>query len=461
MNPPAEQLVRDYLNRVSVAARGKLGSAERREFLARMRESIERQTGAPGTADLIEVGKLLSGLGEPRALVERERARLAQLRGLPDSAAPRSAQLAARPAAWMPPFSIRRSAEVVVPSDAGQAPASEAPLGGEVRAQSRPITARRQPGEPMEPRPSGPHRPPWTVNGADHPGKDHPGKQRADIGAAEEPQSEPGRPAQETSQAEPGRPAQETSPGEPGRRAPQEPQDGPERQSQVQPAPERTRGEPGPPAEPERPGEPAPQGKPGRPGEPGRQSQGRQAPWAIRGERVRRSLRRSLRLGAEPERTGRMAKLRAGMAAAGSAGGSGRLAGARAGLGSIARATATLAGSHPLEACAIVLLGLGGLVYPPVWLVGALIALPSRDWDFRDKWVGLGGPVLLMIVGTGLLVVHAGHRDSVHLYVREAWMIADYLIRAGAVLGAAYLTWRTQRGPREPPVPPWNRPHRI
>jgi hypothetical protein len=40
-------------------------------------------------------------------------------------------------------------------------------------------------------------------------------------------------------------------------------------------------------------------------------------------------------------------------------------------------------------------------------------------------------------------------------------MTADYLTRAGAVLGAGYLTWRLQRGRREPPVPPWNRPHRI
>ncbi len=81
MDPPAEQLIRDYLNRVSVAARGRLNAAERREFLARLRESIERQTGPPGTADPADVSNLLSGLGDPGALVDRERERLAALTG--------------------------------------------------------------------------------------------------------------------------------------------------------------------------------------------------------------------------------------------------------------------------------------------------------------------------------------------------------------------------------------------
>jgi len=185
MNPPTEQLVRDYLNRVSVAARGKLGSAERREFLARMRESIERQAGGQGTADLVDVGRLLSGLGEPRALVERERARLAKLRGQPGPVAPRSGHLAARPPAWMPRISASRGAEVVVPPDPVLRPASEAPLADEARIQSRPITARRRPGEPIEPRPSGPHRPPWTGNGAEHPDRQAARVSGADADAAD------------------------------------------------------------------------------------------------------------------------------------------------------------------------------------------------------------------------------------------------------------------------------------
>jgi len=108
-----------------------------------------------------------------------------------------------------------------------------------------------------------------------------------------------------------------------------------------------------------------------------------------------------------------------------------------------------------------VLMGFGGLIYPPVWLLGAAVALLSKRWDFRDRWVGLAGPVFLVIAGTGILVALGGNHSSIGPYVHEAWTSAVWLSRAGAVLGAAYLTWRVQRGRREPPVPPWNRPHRI
>ena len=60
MNPPTEQLIRDYLNRLSVAARGKLGFSERQSLLDRTRARIEaecdgnqwreRHTGQEGTS---------------------------------------------------------------------------------------------------------------------------------------------------------------------------------------------------------------------------------------------------------------------------------------------------------------------------------------------------------------------------------------------------------------------------
>ena len=54
---------------------------------------------------------------------------------------------------------------------------------------------------------------------------------------------------------------------------------------------------------------------------------------------------------------------------------------------------------HPLEAVAVVLLGLGGLIYPPIWLIGALVATFSKAWSISDKWIGLALPVFLVIVG--------------------------------------------------------------
>jgi len=74
MRPPAEQLIRDYLNRLSVAARTRLQSDDRRAFLARTREHIERQSGGRDTADPATVLRALNDLGEPEAVVEREHA---------------------------------------------------------------------------------------------------------------------------------------------------------------------------------------------------------------------------------------------------------------------------------------------------------------------------------------------------------------------------------------------------
>ena len=45
-----------------------------------------------------------------------------------------------------------------------------------------------------------------------------------------------------------------------------------------------------------------------------------------------------------------------------------------------------------LESVATILLGVGGVIFPPIWLLGAVVALASKVWDYRDKWVGLAGP---------------------------------------------------------------------
>jgi len=115
---------------------------------------------------------------------------------------------------------------------------------------------------------------------------------------------------------------------------------------------------------------------------------------------------------------------------------------------------------RPLEASAVVVLGIGGASYPPLWLLGAALALASRLWDYRDKWVGLALPLLLTVIGTAFGVTRGG-RLSVGAGVHEGWVYAVVISRIAAVLGASYLAWRTLHGRRPPPVPPWNRPHKI
>jgi len=82
MSPPAEQLIRDYLNRLSVAARGQLSPEDRRALVGRTRDFIERKTGLAGPPTAVEVARLLSGLGDPSGLVSQEAGRLAVLRGV-------------------------------------------------------------------------------------------------------------------------------------------------------------------------------------------------------------------------------------------------------------------------------------------------------------------------------------------------------------------------------------------
>ncbi len=80
VNPPTEQLIRDYLNRVSVAARGRLSIEDRQAFLARTREFIEQNGRMPAHAGTMGMARLLNGLGDPVALVDRECDRLAAQR---------------------------------------------------------------------------------------------------------------------------------------------------------------------------------------------------------------------------------------------------------------------------------------------------------------------------------------------------------------------------------------------
>ncbi len=67
------------------------------------------------------------------------------------------------------------------------------------------------------------------------------------------------------------------------------------------------------------------------------------------------------------------------------------------------------------------LLGLGGAIYPPVWLLGAAVALASRLWDYKDKWIGLAVPPLLTLIGIVVGVARAGDVSVAHS-VHEGWV---------------------------------------
>jgi hypothetical protein len=468
MEPTAEQLIRDYLNRLSVAARTRLRSDDRRAFLARTREFIERGSGSPATADPGEVQELLSGLGEPVAAVENEYARLA---------AERSKRAGAPSGVWR----RRRGPAGDPPPDADAGPDSDAadprPASGSRRTRSprhlpraavdvshlagrelkgdiekrvkvnRPLTSRWRPGEPVKqerpnrqariprPRPGG--SPPRDVNGAGPSGSGA-DPQRGDSNARGSPATVP----------EPAGP-QASPPGTPPRGAPsatsvlpvdwlpgagQAPAAAPETASPGTSGPGAGPPERGTP-DASAPGHSAPpEAGPGAAGSAARPADGVPGPTSRFTRAITTPLPRLQR---------------------------GRPPGVAPGR---ARRLASFWGGRRLEAAAVILMALGGLVYPfPVWVVGfalwllgVVLAAASRQWSPNEKWAGILGPVALVIAGTSVGLAVGGQRHSLAAYGHEVLADSRYMIQIAALLGAAYLAWRAYRG-RRYPVPPWRR----
>lgn len=476
MEPIAEQLIRDYLNRLSVAARTRLRSDDRRAFLGRTRELIERRSGSPATADPAEVQEVLSSLGEPVAAVENEYARLAAARGK---------RATARSGAWRP----RGSPAGEPPPDADTGPDSDAadprPAPGSHRTRSsrhppraavdvshlegrelkgdiekkvkvnRPLSSRWRPGQPLSqerpsrpvgiprPRPGGSR--PRDGNGAGPSGSGA-GSQRADSNARGYPATvaEPAGPqAPPAATPPPGAPsAASVLPVDQLPGAGQAPAAAPETLSPGTSGPGAAPPETGTPGD-SGPGTsapaPAPPGAgPGAAGSAARPAEAVPAPTSGSTRAVTSPLPRLQR--------GRLPRVPPGRA----------------------RRLVSFWGGRRLEAAAVILMALGGLIYPfPVWLLGfalwllgVILAAASRQWSPNEKWAGILGPVALVIAGTSVGLALGGQRHSLAAYSHEVLADSRYMIQIAALLGAAYLAWRAYRG-RRYPVPPWRRPKRT
>jgi hypothetical protein len=101
-----------------------------------------------------------------------------------------------------------------------------------------------------------------------------------------------------------------------------------------------------------------------------------------------------------------------------------------------------IANSRWPAALAVLACGLGGLLLPPLWLVGAAIALWSHAWIRSDQIAGLGLPVLVA-VAAGFLSARYSPGTSV-------WHDLDHMgllvFRYSALAGAAFLGWRLLTG---------------
>jgi hypothetical protein len=372
---PAEQLARDYLSRLSSAARGQLSAEDRRALIWRTRDFIERQTniGRPPTA--VEVARLLSGLGDPAGLVRQERQRLATLRG--DELKPASRGRLARilrgdparllSASWHWPVQEgnRADLQLTLLDTAVPAAANGASPNG---------TGNHKSAGPVTRDTNGHHRHVARVlhdtdgTAALVPSPAADAAAQDDVAANDD--------VTDISAAQPAGPGS----ANPGSANP----------GSANPVP------------------------------------AHRVPIGIG------SLTWSI---AAPAKRSRAAVRLAGLA--------------------------NWARSHKVEAAAVVLLGIGGAIFPPVWLLGAVVALASRLWDLLDKWLGLAGPVVLTVISLAIGVAAAGSRGGLGMHMHEAWIFADVTSRLTALLGAGYLAWRSTRGRRPPATPPWNKPHKV
>jgi len=352
MNPPTEQLIRDYLNRLSVASRSKLGFSERQALLDRTRARIELDCGGVRHASAVQVRKILADLGDPIAVVELEHARLSANK---EAAAPEP----------VPPTQAAPQG-ALIPSGSG---------GGSNGAaqQSAPPAVRLFLDAPVEGQPESDDV--GSSNGTN------------DVNSAYGVNGTSGVNGEHkaaTAAAQPLVPKPATSP-----------------ESSKADSQKRGDGD----------------------------GDGNTAAPPVAGHKAVRD---------------RLAAVAANAKVPGLVAGS-----------------VALGRRNRLEVLALLVLGVGGAVYPIFWLLGAGMVISSKKWDLSDKIAGIFGSILLVIIGTVLVLVFGGQQHSLGSYAYEAWLAAGRLSRGVAVAGAGYLLWRLHRGRRQPKLPPWNLPHRV
>jgi hypothetical protein len=427
VSPPTEQLVHDYLSRLSSAARGRLAPADRRALVMRTRYFIEQTAGQSGALLPVEVARLLSGLGDPASIVAQEQERLAALRGepapSPNGRLPRSGRLLRRQqgqASWHWPSQPPGSPELTSSLMAAAADDQAAPWQRDPVPAARFGLRLRRPG-----RPAGMSE--WMAPGAAAAGS-------ADL--AHHPSAPP--PA-----ADSGQNGALTGSADGDANVAATPADRPSWPSVVARTVPAGNGA-------------SATGTSGN-GSSGNGSSG-DGVGAGSGAGGNTVWLNGLAFSTGADAPGGQAASVIGRA------GAARLIAGMSSLngwlGQLAIRAVRRFRSQPVESAAMVLLGIGGAAYPPVWLLGAAVALTSRVWDYRDKWAGLALPVIGTIVGTVLGVSLTGTSALGH-DAHHAWLFADVLSRAAAVAGASYLFWRARHGRRPPAIAPWNKPHKV
>jgi len=446
-NLPADRLILDYLSRVADASNRYLAKGKRIAFVGTTRKRIEREIGAAGMADPARVREVLARFGDPEELVKAERARQDEERLTRLS---RKHETGGDDAAALPaPLLFRslnsRRKPIAQPRPLRPPPsAGEGDTGQQEPPAARPAAAREGRrksrfgglllGRPDRPG-ARPGTPPQAVPGTPppQPAAASPPAGTAGQGTGHAAGRAPGGTVPLTPRGT-GTPASGgAAAGDAGTHAPGETRALPPGGSETPPS-----GAAGAPA----------------PGDAGTQTPGGISPRALSagpGESAQHPpAAASAGHGAAAGDTSPLSRggdtLRDVTATLGR------------GAGRLALGAARMARRSPLETIAILLLGVGGFLYPfPFWLLGGLLALWSRTWNAQDKWIALAGPLAIAFVGTLVTaLIIGGLSHAVPMYPHAFRVSVGYLLRAGCVICAVYLAMQARRGPQRR-LPPWKR----
>jgi hypothetical protein len=412
----AEQMIRDYLVQVSAAAQKVLPKGDRLLFVGRTRATIEAQVGPIASAEADEVAAVLTALGDPEELAKQERERLysARRRG----AAAQSAKLWKPDKPSKPDRAARRDTK---PPRVRRARGSGSRL---IRKYGS------WPGEPE------------AADGAP-----------ADGTPAGQAGHDTATGAAATGDAAPGDPARADTPLTDGQDAGQQAGGGPAGRGQGSREPvsggldggRRAAGGPGvvtgawPVIGPgtTRPADGNGSAQPGTSAEAGEPEQDSTTQAAGPAE-AKGTPPASIVPGMEPAEEEEP------------------VGGSKLGRPEPLTEAWAFVRKQPLESVSLLLLGVGGLIYPfPLWLIGAIVSVRSRRWDKRDKWLAFTGPVLFTVAA--LIVMGITGQGNFFVAFGHATHHFGLLLRVGCLLSAGYLVWRLSRGPRRRPVPPWQR----
>jgi hypothetical protein len=497
MNRPTEQLIRDYLNRLSLAAKTRLEPGDRQALLDHTRARIDAGCGGAAHPTADQVRRTLAGLGDPIALVENERSRIAARKAWDedgtttrqdagsrhrgDAAAASRSNRSGRQV-WPPPATpvIARQPflpPVIIPPATANAQVPSARAATTTSSPAPPpaflVSPAVLPGQPGEP---------VVASGAVQRAEAISVRNAAWAGPPVSPSEVPQNPTSANGSAQAANPSSEEPSDRPGPARPTSPT-APRGLPPLRgvPAP---RGVPAANEPPASSGEPAPPGGAGRGAGGSAGSNGlssrppAQRPAPESTGSGPRSSPRAAGAAAGPGKPEPEAEAEAEPRAASDADEDqpaiefsidpadvevlpSRLAvvgdAAVRQLKRLGSVLLTIALRDRLETASLLLLGIGGAIYPPVWLIGAVIAVSSRKWDLRDKWLGLVLPVVAVVIGAALEVTFGAHFTAYHLYLVEAWVAASRLSRVAAILCALYLLWRLHKhgGSRTRRLPPW------